>query len=144
MADDVQGETRHATCVAWGNTAVLIQGRSGQGKSALGLQLMALGCILVADDRVRLSRQGDAVIASCPKNISGLIEARGIGILQAEAGLPTEVSLVVDLDTKEVARLPLRHTITLLGRDLPLINRIGDAHFAPAILQILKAGWSQR
>lgn len=135
-------ETLHATCVAWGDTAVLITGGSGAGKSALALTLMAFGCRLVADDQVRLQRRDDQIIASCPPTIAGLIEARGVGLLLADPAPPTAVALVVDLTDDETSRLPIRHTMACLGRELPLIKRIPDAHFAPAILQFLKAGRS--
>ncbi len=135
-------ETLHATCVAWEDAAVLIIGASGAGKSGLGLSLMAYGCRLVADDQVRLQRQGAHIIASCPPAIEGLIEARGLGLLHAAPAPPTAVAFVVDLDNDETSRLPIRHTMACLGCELPLINRIPDAHFAPAILQMLKAGRS--
>lgn len=135
-------ETRHATCVAWGDHAVLIIGGSGAGKSALGLTLMGFGCKLVADDQVRLELHGQKVVASCPATISGLIEARGVGLLHADPAPPTPVALVVDMDNDEASRLPIRHTMACLGCELPLIKRIPDAHFAPAILQFLKAGRS--
>ena len=135
-------ETLHATCVAWGGAAALIMGASGTGKSALGLTLMGLGCQLVADDKVRLERHGNQIIASCPPTIAGLIEARGVGLLQADTAPPTPVTLVVDLENDETSRLPIRHTMACLGCELPLIKRIPDAHFAPAILQMLKAGRS--
>ncbi|MDX8350299.1 HPr kinase/phosphatase C-terminal domain-containing protein [Cognatiyoonia sp. IB215446] len=143
MTPPVDRETVHATCVAWSDRAVLILGKSGSGKSALGIELMALGCHLVADDRVLLERDGERVIAHCPETIDGLIEARGIGILRAEPTGPTAVALVVDLDQDEAARLPPHRKITQLGCDLPLISRIAGAHFAPAILQMLKAGRSE-
>lgn len=119
-------------------------GQSGQGKSGLGLQLMALGCVLVSDDRTRLRKTGDTVLASAPASIAGLIEARGVGILSAHRLLEASVKLVVDLDHEEAARLPRRRTITLLGCDLPLIWRVESAHFGAAILQLLKTGWSDR
>lgn len=135
-------ETLHATCVAWGNTAVLIMGASGAGKSALGLSLMAYGCQLVADDQVRLHRHGEQVIASCPETITGLIEARRFGLLRAAPAPATPVAFVVDLDNDETSRLPISHSWMCLGCELPLIKRIPDAHFGPAILQMLKAGRS--
>lgn len=105
---------------------------------------MSMGCQLVADDRVVLSQHENRIIASCPETIVGLIEARGIGLLNADPAPPTEIVLVVDLNALDAARMPPQHTIALLGCDLPLINRISGAHFASAILQFLKAGRSNR
>lgn len=122
----------------------MITGQSGSGKSGLGLQLMAFGCVLVSDDRTLLACENDTLVASPPDTIAGLIEARGIGILTAGHVPRAVVKLVVDLDTEQAARLPRPQFITLLGCDLPLIWRTEGAHFAPAILQILKSGWSQR
>jgi HPr kinase/phosphorylase len=73
MNQITDGQTVHATCVAWQARAVLIMGRSGQGKSALGLELMSMGCRLIADDRVLLSRLKNQVIASCPDAISSSV-----------------------------------------------------------------------
>jgi len=137
-------ETLHATCVALKGQGVVILGASGSGKSALGLGLMALGCTLVADDRVRVSLRNGAVFAHCPPTLSGLIEARGIGILNARSSPEARVALVVDLDQQEPERLPSGRVYTLLECDLPLIYRVDAPQFAPAILQILKAGWSDR
>ena len=46
----------HASCVSYENHAVLILGPSGIGKSSLALQLMALGAVLVADDKTCLRK----------------------------------------------------------------------------------------
>ena len=40
---------------------MLIRGASGTGKSALGLELLALGLRLVADDRTELALEGGRV-----------------------------------------------------------------------------------
>lgn len=137
-------QTLHATCVAWADRAVIIVGKSGSGKSALGLQLMALGCKLVADDGVRLMSEHGLVFAQAPGTIKGLIEARGIGILNAEVQSRARVVLVVDLDQSEPARMPEARFFELLGHNLPLICRVDAPHFAAAVLQILKSGWSDR
>ncbi len=137
-------EVVHATCVAWDDRAVIIRGASGSGKSALGLMLMAMGCVLIADDRVCLRRVGEVVIANCPDAIRNLIEARNIGLLNADGREQATVALVVDLDEVEVHRLPPKRQVTLLGTPVPLIHRADGPHFAASILQILKAGWSQR
>lgn len=141
---DGSSATVHATCVAWDAQAVLITGKSGQGKSGLGLALMALGCVLVADDRVQLTTDGGELFASPPPNIAGLIEARGIGILNAVFQERVQVRLVVDLDRTETARLPQRRFIPYLGCSLPLIYGLESPHLAASLLQLLKAGWSDR
>jgi HPr kinase/phosphorylase len=130
--------------VAWEGRAVVIAGASGTGKSALALTLMAFGCSLIADDRVQLTVQDQKVIAQAPTTIAGLIEARGIGILRATMSANAQVALWVDLDRIETERLPPFRRFTHLGCDLPLIYRVDAPHFAPAILQILKSGWSDK
>lgn len=130
----------HAGCVAWRGRGALILGAAGRGKSALALQLMALGCDLVSDDRTDLHVAGDGLVAKAPPALHGLIEARGIGILQAEAADAAHVVLAVDLDRTETARFPPDRCLPLLGQSVPLVHQGGGAHFAAAILQYLKAG----
>lgn len=137
-------DSLHATCVAWDDRAVLIIGASGVGKSGLALTLMAFGCTLVADDRVSLQLREEAVYARCPGKITGLIEARGLGILKAEHVPDAQVVLAVDMDQRETERLPQRRYLSLLDCNLPLIYRVDAPHFASGIMQILKAGWSDR
>lgn len=134
--------TLHGTCVAYDGRGVLLRGASGCGKSATGLMLMGLGCGLVADDRTTLHRAGDRIIATCPATIRGSIEARGIGLLAATPVDQARLALVVDLDVTATTRLPKRRTVTFLGNDIPLIDRVPDPHLVPAILQFLKSGWS--
>ena len=132
----------HGSCVALEDRAVLILGASGQGKSALALELMALGAGLVADDRVILTREGEKVQASAPEPIAGRVEARFVGILNAAVAGPANLALVVDLDTDESERLPPRRSKNLLGVSLPLLHNSETRHFPAAILQYLKAGRS--
>lgn len=130
----------HASCVSWNGQAVLFCGKSGAGKSSLALQLMAFGADLIADDQVLLSADLGTVTATAPDTIKGLIEARGVGLLNADPISSSTVTLVVDLDTSETSRLPLTHCISLLGVELPLICHNNAPHFAAAILQYLKGG----
>lgn len=130
----------HASAVALQGRAVLLLGPSGSGKSALALSLMALGCQLVSDDRTILIHRDGQLWASAPAALGGMIEARGVGILAAEA-IPTAiVRLVVDLGRMETDRLPAMREIDLLGVALPLVLGSVQAHFPAAILQYLKAG----
>ncbi|MEO1238219.1 MAG: serine kinase [Pseudomonadota bacterium] len=130
----------HATAVAYGAAGVLITGAPGAGKSALALHLLALGAMLVADDRVVLTRQDDAVVASAPPGLEGRIEARGIGVVRTGWQPRAVVHLVADLDTSPGGRLPDPQTRTLLGCALPLIAIGGLAHAAPAVRAILTGG----
>ena len=60
----------HASCVAWQGRGALILGRSGAGKSALALQLMAFGADLVSDDRTELLAEADVLTARAPATIN--------------------------------------------------------------------------
>jgi HPr kinase/phosphorylase len=128
----------HASCVALAGKAVLITGPSGSGKSALALELIALGADLVADDRTTLERQGDEVLASAPAALSGLIEARGVGIIALDCQCAVPVALVVDLLQRETARLPERHTRRLLDREVPCLHKVDAGYFSAAVHAYLK------
>ena len=99
--------TLHGTVVAGAERGVLLIGASGAGKSALALNLMARGALLVADDRVRLDISGGHLLASAPVPLSGLIEARGIGLVRlSRSAQSCRLGLVVDLDRPPAGRLP--------------------------------------
>ena len=132
----------HASCVDWAGRGLLILGAAGVGKSALALELLAFGCELVADDRTVIARRSGGLVASAPPAIAGRIEARFIGILEAQTTAETDLVLAVDLDHIEVSRLPLQLSVTYLDVALPLILRPQGGHLAAAVLQYLKAGRS--
>ncbi|MFN4155521.1 MAG: HPr kinase/phosphorylase [Paracoccaceae bacterium] len=123
----------HATTVAFEGRAVLITGASGSGKSSLALQLMAIGAALVADDQTALTLHGAEVIATCPPAIAGMIEARGVGLLNAPHLAQATVALVVDLDRTETARLPDHRQITILRQRLSLVLGSNSAHFPSSL-----------
>ncbi|MEY4983000.1 MAG: hypothetical protein RIR62_1266 [Pseudomonadota bacterium] len=132
--------TVHAGCVALEGRGLLILGPSGSGKSALALSLMALGAGLVADDRTILSLRGDALHATCPPALRGLIEARGIGILNVPPLDGARVVLAVDMGVAETERLPPHRHVTYLGRTVALVHAQQTAHFPAALLAYLKGG----
>lgn len=101
---------------------------------------MALGARLVADDRTILTAQGDHLIASCPPNLRGLIEARGVGILKADPLDSSPLVLAVDLDQTEAQRLPLLRYVTFCERTITLVHSVPSPHFPAALLQYLKEG----
>jgi HPr kinase/phosphorylase len=64
---------------------VLIQGRSGVGKSECALELVERGHRLVADDIVILRRVGnEQLVGSCSERLRYHMEIRGIGIIDIE------------------------------------------------------------
>lgn len=130
----------HATCIAWEGRGILIRGPSGSGKSTLALGLMAHGAVLVADDRVVLTRHEDQVIADAPPAIRGMIEARGLGLLNADVAGPVPVALVVEMGGEMPERLPDARKTDLSGTALPLLHGWDSPHFIAALLQYLKAG----
>ncbi|MTH33863.1 serine kinase [Paracoccus limosus] len=130
----------HGCCVAWQGRGLLILGASGSGKSTLAVEMMAFGAALVADDRVLLRQTGGGLVADCPESIRGRIEARRVGILNADPHGPVLLALAVDLSRPEPQRLPDHHKLDLLGHALPLVLGQGRDHLAPVLLQYLKAG----
>ncbi|WP_227270924.1 HPr kinase/phosphorylase [Roseobacter weihaiensis] len=144
MTQDLPSNRRatlvHASTVAVDGRGLLILGASARGKSALALQMMAFGASLVADDQTHLSRREDTLIARAPSSTRGMIEARGVGLLNASTVEGSEIVLAVDLDQHEVDRLPVLHEIEMCGVKLPCLYSIDGAHFPAAVLQYLKAG----
>ena len=99
-------ELIHGTCVALGNHAALIRGRSGSGKSDLALRFLALSPEpgleprLVADDQ-------------------------GLGILEAPHRVEARLALAVDLVLpQDVPRMPSepRERITIAGVAIPVVR----------------------
>ena len=120
----------HATAMAqWapgaGWRAILITGPSGAGKSDLALRLIGRGWRLVADDYVHVFPSGDALYATAPGTISGRIEARGVGVVDACVQGVVRLVLEVALTRAAPERLPDAETRTLAGRSLPLVRLAG-------------------
>lgn len=114
--------TVHGACVMVAGVGVLLRGPSGRGKSDLALRLIDEGAALVADDQVTLARDGDAVVASAPQALAGLLEARGVGLMRLPAAEAVRLALVVDLvAAPEVERLPDPDTAVVLNVALPRI-----------------------
>ena len=130
----------HGSAVALEGRGLLILGASGTGKSALALRMMALGARLVADDRVILARRDDALIASAPRRLRGTIEARGVGLLRAEALEAAPLALAVDLDRAPAARMPHPREIIYFGIDIRLISGQGLPNLDAILVTLLRCG----
>ena len=145
----------HGTCVAMKSRGLLLIGRSGSGKSAVALALLGLGCDLVCDDCVCLSvenlgknsEQTDVIIATPPATAKPMIEARGIGLLNAPLTpltVKTRLIAVVDMDSASDSRLPPREYATLQNQGqnarIDLIRGANQPNLHFALLQYLIHG----
>ena len=111
-------ENIHASCVMLGragrafgapsDAGILILGKSGAGKSELALRLIAEGAVLVADDRVELFVRRGKLFARAPKTLAGLIEVRGVSIIELPHRKDAQIALAVNLTNTKIARLPER------------------------------------
>ena len=113
---------------------VLILGPSGVGKSECVIELVRRGQRLVADDVVRLRREGDRVRGWSPPHIRHFIEVRGLGLMNVadlfgrEATLDeAEVGFVVRLESLESGapfeRIGLeRERVDVAGVELPSVR----------------------
>ncbi|MBK5926802.1 hypothetical protein CCR87_05470 [Rhodobaculum claviforme] len=118
----------------------MLLGPSGAGKSQVALRMLALGAVLVADDRTELSREGDHLRAQAPGAIRGLIEARGIGLLRAPTVGSARVVLAVDLAQREGARMPPPRIWSALGLEVALIHAPETGCLPSALMLYLRHG----
>ena len=114
----------HGTAVSIDGKGLLILGQSGSGKSQLALALITHGAKLISDDQVILINTESEIILSAPKSISGKIEARFVGILKMPV-LIAPLYLVIDLDQKELDRLPKKQFVTYFDKKIPALNANG-------------------
>jgi HPr kinase/phosphorylase len=107
----------HASCVvlaaagqAFGapvDAGILLLGESGAGKSDTALRLIALGARLVSDDRTELFIDGGRLAARAAKSLEGLLEIRGVGIVELPRLPWANVDLAIELVAPaDAPRLP--------------------------------------
>jgi HPr kinase/phosphorylase len=125
-------EVRHGVLLDMYGLGVLVEGRSGVGKSECALDLIMRGHQLVADDivEVRRTRPGQ-LVGSTPDLLREHIEIRGLGILNirelfgaSAVGGPKQIDLDIMLqrweEATEVERLGLdARTVEVLGVAVP-------------------------
>ena len=135
-----------------GDDGVLILGMPGAGKSDLVLRLIdepgfgigdaLIRAKLVSDDQTIIERRGDALYASSPKRIAGLLEIRGQGIVAVGHVPEVRLALVVRLmPAKEIERLPENAQINrIAGVALPEIAIDPTTVTAPARIRAALTG----
>ena len=113
---------------------VLIIGDSGMGKSEVALDLILRGHSIIADDRVDVTRVKNTIIGTAPELLHGMLEIRGIGIIDVmqmfgvRAYLEKEeVNFVVELrkwdDNEQYLRAGIEEQTyyEVLGMKIPLL-----------------------
>lgn len=138
----------HASCVLVGRRAVLIRGGPGSGKSSLVMDLLdrddpGRPVRLVADDAVDLVATGGRLVAVAPPSIAGIIEIRGVGLMDVPVETRALVGLVVDLvPPEDTPRLPEPDEARACLADVALPRLAlpsGVAGNAPRVLRALEA-----
>ena len=132
-----ESTTRHGVLLDVLGVGVLITGESAIGKSELGLELIARGNGLVADDIVELYRIApDTLEGRCPELLRDFLEVRGLGVLnirtmfgETAARRKKSLKLIVHLHRTQIAelsqmeRLPLNATCQeILGVNISTVN----------------------
>lgn len=86
LADKLAPETRlHGVLVDVYGIGILITGESGIGKSETALELIKRGHRLVTDDAVDIREIDGELIGTSPKITIGMLEVRGIGIIDVSS-----------------------------------------------------------
>ncbi len=122
-----------------GWVGVALTGPSGVGKTGLALRLMAQGWQLVADDAALVWVSGGHLWARAPRATSGLIEARGLGLVATPHRDVCRLALAVTLGLDEPARMPDPVHEIWLGLPLRTIVVQARAAAAPSIVTLALA-----
>ena len=135
----------HGTCVAFDECGILLRGPSGSGKSDLALRLIetppkSAGSVkLVADDQVIVTCDEDQLIASSPEVLRGVLEVRGIGLIEVACRDAVALKLVVELSgAGAIERLPdlANCNVSIQGLALPVLKLDPFESSAPAKLAL--------
>jgi len=117
----------HGVFMAIHGTGVLIQGKSGIGKSEIALELVNRGSELIADDRVDFKLIDQDLIGAAPKILKNKIEVRGLGIIDIK-----EIYGVRSVSKEKHLKL----IIELLDEKGIVFDRIGTQELNEVILGV--------
>lgn len=129
----------HASAVAVAGRGLLITGATGAGKTTLALEMIALGAVLVGDDRIRVTAGPGGLMLSASPAIAGLAEVRGFGLARLETSPPVPLALIADLDRAEPERLPPARQQDLSGIACRVMLCKGRSGLAAILTCLLRA-----
>ncbi|MBO7697641.1 MAG: HPr(Ser) kinase/phosphatase, partial [Erysipelotrichaceae bacterium] len=113
---------------------IMITGKSGIGKSELALDLINRGHMLVADDRIDVTRVHNSITCTAPSLLKRMLEIRGIGIVDVtrmfganaymnKCPLDFVIKLVKYDESIDTDRLnPMNDTMDILGLQIPMLT----------------------
>jgi serine kinase of HPr protein (carbohydrate metabolism regulator) len=140
----------HATAIVVGTRGLLFVGPSGIGKSMMAFNCLSIArrrnvrSLLVADDQVFMSRDGNRIVATCPPAIAGMIELRGSGIVTMDhiATAPMDLAIQV-VSLADCERLPPENEEFRLDDigALPLVKIANTASDPLAVIGALMPAW---
>ncbi len=129
---------RQATCVVINGAGILIEGKSGIGKSSLALRLLYQGACLISDDITVMDKSDGVLTAKLPERGQGCLEVRSLGVLSGfsiEDSAPIRLRIVLTPEYPE--RLPYLGAEEIEGVPVPTFYLWGNH---PALLeQVLTA-----
>lgn len=131
MSDEV---IIHATLVSIDGYGVLLQGKSGSGKSDLALRLIEnKKAVLVADDEVVISIRNGKIVGKAPENLKGLLEIRGVGICKYPSKQEEIVNYVIQLkdDPSMIERMPKNNAEIIFGVEIQRFDLYAKESSAP-------------
>lgn len=124
----------HACLLEIYGVGVLLMGESGIGKSEISLELIRKGHRLVADDRVDIADVRGKLIGTCPETIYGMMEVRGIGIINVSRmfginslAKRSHINLIINLvqfnNDEPMERIGMKtNHYDILNESIPLIK----------------------
>lgn len=132
----LSSEMLHSSTVSVNGRAVMIEGRSGSGKSDLALRLIDRGAKLVSDDYTIVRRKEKILLASPPENIAGKIEVRGIGLVEMTHVSDVPVALVVQLFDVVDRMPPTPELRVMAGIAIPVMKIAPNESSAPIKVEL--------
>lgn len=125
----------HASCVEFMGSGLLICGRPGSGKSDLCLRLIDAVAKFIADDQTVIENRNGKLTARAPDSIKGMLEIRGIGIVETPCAGETEISLKLSLQScDQIDRMPENQTELIEDVEIPVFFL--DAFSISAVIKI--------
>jgi serine kinase of HPr protein (carbohydrate metabolism regulator) len=127
----------HSTAISLNGDGILIKGPSGSGKTDLALRLIESGGKLISDDQVIIKRKAKRLFLSSPKELNGLMQLSGIGIVKADYVQNIPLELVVKLQPyKNLDPFPINKEEIIKDLSIPALSLYSFAVSATAKIKV--------